>query len=144
MRLFDVNVLVSAFREDSPMHPLFKKVLEESVNGPSPFGLSRTILSGFLRVSTHPRIFSPPTPLADALAFCDDLRTRSGFRWIEPGPAHWGIFSRLCRETNAVGNLVPDAWFAALAIESGSTWVTGDRDYGLFRGLERMFVGFEG
>jgi len=128
MRLFDVNILVGAFREDSPGHPLFRKVLEEGVNGPSPFGLSRTILSGFIRVSTHPRVFSPPTPLSVALAFCDDLRERAGFRWIEPGSAHWGIFSRLCRETNATGNLVPDAWFAALAIESGSTWVTGDRD----------------
>ncbi len=144
MRLFDVNILVSAFREDSPGHRLFKQVLEETVNGPSPFGLSRTILSGFIRVSTHPRMFSPPTPLPDALAFCDDLLSRANFRWIEPGPTHWGIFCRLCRETNATGNLVPDAWFAALAIESGSTWVTGDRDYGLFKGLERVFVGFGG
>jgi uncharacterized protein len=144
MRLFDVNVLVGAFREDSPGHRACKKILEEAVNGPSPFGLSRTILSGFIRVSTHPRVFSPPTPLPDALAFCDDLRIRAGFRWIEPGPAHWGIFCRLCRETNAKGNLVPDAWLAALAIESGSTWVTGDRDYGLFAGLERVFVDFNG
>ncbi len=144
MKLYDVNVLVGAFREDSPGHQVFKKVLEESVNGPSPFGLSRTILSGFIRVSTHPRVFSPPTPLAEALSFCDDLRARPGFRWIEPGSGHWGIFSRLCRETNATGNLVPDAWFAALAIESGSTWMTADRDYGLFPGLERVFVDING
>jgi hypothetical protein len=140
LRLFDVNILVGAFREDSPGHPVFRQLLEESVNGASPFGLSRSILSGFIRVATHPSIFSPPTPLLEALAFCDDLIDRRGFRWIEPGPGHWGIFSRLCRETNARGNLVPDAWFAALAIESGSIWVSGDRDYGLFTGLERIFV----
>jgi len=144
MRLFDVNVLVAAFREDSPGHEPFKKILEETVNGPSPFGLSRTILSGFMRISTHPRVFSPPTPLVEAIAFCDDLRTRLGFRWIEPGLAHWGIFTRLCRETNATGNLIPDAWFAALAIESGSTWVSGDRDYGLFKGLEFVFISLGG
>ena len=140
MKLFDVNVLVGAFREDSPSHETFKKILEETVNGPSPFGLSRTILSGFMRISTHPRVFSPPTPLGEAIAFCDDLRTRAGFRWIEPGSTHWAIFTRLCRETNATGNLVPDAWFAALAIESGSTWISGDRDYALFKGLEFVFV----
>jgi hypothetical protein len=36
---------------------------------------------------------------------------------------------------NATGALVPDAYFAALAIESGSEWVTADRDYARFPGL---------
>jgi len=39
---------------------------------------------------------------------------------IEPGERHWAIFSRLCRDADARGNLVPEAWFAALAIQSGS------------------------
>ena len=33
------------------------------------------------------------------------------------------------------GNLVPDAYLAALAIESGSAWVTTDRVYSRFPGL---------
>lgn len=33
------------------------------------------------------------------------------------------------------GNLVPDAWLAALAIESGSEWITTDRDFTRFPGL---------
>ena len=33
------------------------------------------------------------------------------------------------------GNLVPDAYLAALAIESGSEWATTDRDYGRFSEL---------
>jgi hypothetical protein len=33
------------------------------------------------------------------------------------------------------GNLVPDAYLAALAIESGSDWVSTDRDYARFPGL---------
>ena len=37
---------------------------------------------------------------------------------------HWGIFTDLCAEARAKGNLVQDAWFAALAIESGCEWVT--------------------
>jgi len=31
--------------------------------------------------------------------------------------------------------LEPDAWFAALAIESGCEWITPDRDYARFPGL---------
>jgi hypothetical protein len=34
------------------------------------------------------------------------------------------------------GNLVADAYLAALAIESGSEWITTDRDYGRFPGLK--------
>lgn len=36
---------------------------------------------------------------------------------------------------NAKGNLIPDAYLAALAIESGSEWITTDRDYSRFPGL---------
>lgn len=42
---------------------------------------------------------------------------------------------RLCAEVSANGNLVPDAYLAALAIESGSEWVTTDRYFARFRGL---------
>jgi hypothetical protein len=48
----------------------------------------------------------------------------------------WDIFQRLCDEGNAKGNLIPDAYLAALAIESGSEWITTDRDYARFPGLQ--------
>jgi len=140
VRLFDVNVLVQAFREDAAEHTLFAAVLDRAVNGPAPFGLSRVAVSGFLRVVTHPRVFKTPAPLDEALAFCDDLIDRPGFRWVEPGPAHWKVFRDLCHRHRAEGNLIPNLWFAALALESGSTWVTGDRDYGSVQGLEWEFV----
>ncbi len=52
-----------------------------------------------------------------------------------PGPRHWEIFVRLCRAVRVKGNLVQDAYLAALAIESGSEWITTDRDYSRFPGL---------
>ena len=54
---------------------------------------------------------------------------------FSPGCSIGPIFSRLCKEADARGNLVPDAWFAALAIESGCEWITLDRDYARFTGL---------
>jgi uncharacterized protein len=93
------------------------------------------VLSGFIRVVTHPRVFDPPTSLDTALDFADVLRTRSNCVVIQPGPRHWGIFERLCHESRAKGNLVADAYLAALAIESGCEWVTTDRDYSHFSGL---------
>lgn len=84
---------------------------------------------------THPRIFATPDPIEDALAFTETLRSSDRAVWIEPGPRHWEIFQRLCRDANGRGNLVPDAYLAALAIESGCEWVTTDRDYARFAGL---------
>ena len=100
-----------------------------------PFGLSEIALSGFLRIVTHPKVFKQPTPLPEALAYCATLRSRPNATLIAPGPRHWEIFTRLCAEVGARGNLVPDAYLAALAIETGSEWVTTDGDYRRFTGL---------
>lgn len=135
MLLPDVNVLVCAHRQDTPDHDRFRGWLEDAVNGPEAFGLSDQVLSGFLRVVTHPRVFADPTPLEAALAFADTLRSAPNRVPIAPGERHWEIFRRLCREAGVRGNLVPDAWFAALAIESGSEWITTDRDFARFPGL---------
>jgi predicted nucleic acid-binding protein len=55
---------------------------------------------------------------------------------IAPGPRHWEIFSKLCREADARGNLVADAYLAALAIEFGSEWISTDGDYARFPALK--------
>lgn len=93
------------------------------------------MLSGFVRVATHPRVFDPPAPAAAALAFADALRAQPNAVLVAPGPRHWIIFERLCLAAGAKGNLVPDAFLAALAIESGSEWITTDRDFSRFPGL---------
>ena len=54
---------------------------------------------------------------------------------VQPGARHFSIFEDLCRRANARGNLVPDAYLAALAIESGSEWITADGDFARFPGL---------
>ena len=116
--------------ERKPWHATFR-LLE----GDESFGLSGLVLSGFVRVVTHPRVFATPDPIDDALAFTETLRTSERAVWIEPGPRHWEIFERLCRDANARGNLVRDAYLAAVAIESGCEWITTDRDYARFPGL---------
>ncbi len=135
MILPDVNVLVYAHRRDAENHKQYRAWLEESVNAEESFGLADLVLSGFVRVVTHPRVFKAPSRLADALAFCEQLRTAENCVAVNPGPRHWEIFGRLCRAADARGNLVPDAYLAALAIEAGCEWITTDRDFGRFPGL---------
>lgn len=135
MLLPDVNVLVYAHRRDARDHQRYLDWLERISNGDDAYGMADLVLSGFLRVVTHPRVFSPPSPLSDALAFASALRERPNCVPVAPGPRHWALFASLCDRTGARGNLIPDAYLAALAIESGSEWITTDRGFARFPGL---------
>ena len=135
MNLPDVNILVHAFRSDSPDHKICRDWLDGLVNGDARYGMAPQVLSGVIRISTHPKVFRTPSKLDEVIGFCDLILMQPQCVTIEPGERHWDIFKRLCSESDARGNLVPDAWFAALAIESGCEWVTLDRDYARFPGL---------
>jgi len=135
MMLPDVNVLVNAFRRDNGDHAVCRRWLEGIVNGDSRYGMSTQVLSGVIRVATHPTVFSQPSSLDEVIGFCELLMDEPHCALIRPGSQHWSIFSRLCKEADARGNLVPDAWFATLAIKSGCEWITFDRGYARFRGL---------
>jgi len=136
MILCDVNVLVHAFRRDSSDHLLCRRWLNGVVNGESRYGISQQVLSGVIRVTTHAKVFRRPSLPAEAIRFCELLMEQPHGVLIQPGPRHWSIFSRLCEEADTRGNLVADAWYAALAIESGCEWITLDRDYARFPGLK--------
>jgi toxin-antitoxin system PIN domain toxin len=131
----DVNVLVYAFRPDAVDHARYREALEDVVAGDTPIALPDAVATGFVRIVTHPRIFARPDSVPDALEFVDALRSQPHCVSLGPGGRHWRIFSRLCLEAGARGNLVPDAYLAALAIESGSEIVTADRGFARFPGL---------
>jgi hypothetical protein len=133
--LCDVNVLVYAHRSDTQRHEEYRAWLERAISGPAPFASSALVLSGFVRIVTHPRIFRDPTPLDEALGFVEAIRARETHVALQPGLRHWSIFLDLCRHARVRGNLVPDAWFAALAIEAGAEWITTDGDFRRFPGL---------
>ena len=135
MLLLDVNVLVYAFRPDAQRHKEYQQWVENLVNGDSAYACTNVVLSGFLRLLTHPRIFDKPSSLVEALDFAATFKDQPHCVQVHPGPRHWEIFSQFCREVNAKGNLVPDAYLAAIAVESGCEWVTTDRDFSRFPGL---------
>jgi uncharacterized protein len=132
----DVNVLVYAFRVDSPDHSRYKAWLEDVVNGPATFGLAPHVLSAVVRVCTHPRIFAVPSDSLEVFEYTDALIGQPNATLVQPGERHWSLFQQICGDSRATGNLVPDAWNAALAIEAGCEWITTDRDYARFAGLK--------
>jgi toxin-antitoxin system PIN domain toxin len=104
MILTDVNVLVYAHRSDAPAHDAYREWLEDVINSDQAYGVSDLVLSGFLRIVTHPRVFAAPSDLASALAFAHEVRDQPNAVLITPGPRHWEIFRRLCETTAAKGN----------------------------------------
>jgi toxin-antitoxin system PIN domain toxin len=135
MILCDVNIYIYAARIDSPDHDRYQRWLEDVIERNEAFGVSDLVLSSFMRIVTKAGIFDIPSTVDEAIGFATALLERPNCVLLSPGPRHWGIFVDLCRKVNAKGNLVPDAYLAALAIESGSEWISADRDYARFPGL---------
>jgi toxin-antitoxin system PIN domain toxin len=135
MLLCDVNILVYAHREDSENHAKYLKWLSDLINSDESFAVSELVLSGFLRIVTHPKVFNPPSSLNDAFEFINTIRELENCKVVTPGERHWAIFQKLCQNSNAKGNLIPDAYHAALAIESGCEWITADRGFGRYQDL---------
>jgi len=136
MYLMDVNVLVYAHRTDAVIHSVYRQWLESVVNGPASFGYSELVLSGFLRIVTHPKVFEVPSTLLSAIRFTEQIRSLPNAVCLAPGSMHWQIFMGFMEQINARGNDIPDAYHAALAMEWGCEWVTTNKGFKRFKGLK--------
>lgn len=135
MLLPDLNVLISAHRSDSPLHTTCRDWLRGVYAGEEPFGLCAPVLIGLVRILTHPRVFRPPDTHDQAFAFVRSLLGHPNALLLNPGRDHVRLFEESCRAADARGDLVADAYLAALAIETGAELVSADRDFARFPGL---------
>ena len=138
MILTDVNILVHAFRTDSPEHLTCRAWLDDVVNGDARYGMALQVLSGVIRITTHPKVFAMPSSLDfefsnSAISFSINLTASSFLSRVNDTGR---FLSGFAPQRTRAGNLVPDAWFAALAIESGCEWITLDHDYVRFPNLQ--------
>ena len=128
----DVNVLVAAFRSDHPHHVSARAWLDDAVaqaaNGRTSLMLMGTVVTGFLRITTHPKIFRETDPLQDVSDFIDSLLSCPGVQF-QPQGAAWPNLRHVCLVQQATGNLITDAWIAATVMQSGETLCTFDRDF---------------
>ena len=136
MIALDTNVLVQARRREAPHHAAAARLLARLAEGDEPWALPWPCVYEFLRVVTHPRVFDPHTPLADALEDLESLLASPSLVLLREGPSHAAHFLRMARGGRASGNLAHDAHIAALAVEHGvSELWSGDRDLARFPGL---------
>jgi len=133
----DTNVLVYAEVKSTPQHRRAVEVLARLAGGGASWAIPWPCLYEFLRVVTHPRVFDPPVPVEIARADLRAVLASPSLHLLSETDRHAAVLDEILRESSASGNLVHDAHIAALCREHGvRELVTGDADFGRFRGIE--------
>lgn len=138
MLVFDVNVLVAAFRADHPHHDHVRPWLTSTLAKGTTFHVPDLVWVGFLRIATNRRIFAVPATLQEAFGFVAALRAQAGYRAVGFDPDLLSTWERSCVDGQAGGDLVPDAYIAAVAQRISGIVVTRDRDFQRFDGLRTV------
>lgn len=132
MIAIDTSLLVYAHRADSPFHARALAVLERTAR--QPWAVPAPCLHEFLAISTHPRIFDPPTSSEDARETVRKwLESPTLSVLVETG-GYWAVLDRVLETSRVVGPRVHDARIAALCLHHGiEELLSADRDFGRFQ-----------
>lgn len=133
----DVNILVYASDQNSPLHLRASEFLEECVVSQEPFCLTWSTLMGYLRIVTHPSICTSPLAPQEAMDNVEALLGLPQVRVLSVGEELWGFYRQATEGLSIRGNLVPDAQIAASLLQHGvRTFYTNDSDFRRFRFLD--------
>ena len=126
----DTNLLVYALREDSPFHAAALRVVAELAGSGRRWAIPWPCVHEFLAIATHPRIYSPPTPIEVACAALDAWFRSPMLELLGEGPGYWSELRRLASAARLSGPSIHDARIAALCIHHGvSELWSADRDF---------------
>jgi len=129
----DTNILVYAHRSDSAFHTTAAAHIASLAEGIAAWAIPWPCVHEFLAVATHPRIYEPPTPTAQALEQIDAWLESPSLRLLAETQAHWPTLRGLLARARVSGAQVHDARVAALCVRHGARelW-SADRDFSRF------------
>ena len=132
----DTNILVYAHREDSEWHAAAHAKLTELAEGRGAWAIPWPCVHEFFAIVTHPRIYSPPTPLTAAIDQVEAWIESPTLVLLAESDAHWRTLRDLLLNGKIAGAQVHDARIAALCVQHGvkELW-SADRDFGRFPDL---------
>jgi len=135
----DTNILVYAHREDAPFHDVAVARVTELAEGRGQWCIPWPCVHEFFAIATHPRIFAPPTPSANAIDQIEAWLESPTLTLLGESNAHWSELRGLLEAARISGPQVHDARVAALCIQHGvrELW-TADRDFSRFPGLQAV------
>ena len=131
----DVNLLVYAHDETSESHRPASVWLRSTLMSDQVFFSWHTI-TGFLRITTNPRIFRNPMTLAQAIQIVDSWLELENTHLVFLEKKNWPLFSSILIDGQANGDLVMDAHLAAMAASCGAKLASTDRDFLRFPGIQ--------
>lgn len=133
----DTNVLIYAHRAECAEHKIALGILKGLTEGKALWALTWATLYEFIRVVTHPRVFSPPTATSECLSVVQALAESPSLRILGEGPDHLSIMLETLKQADARGNLAFDAHIAALFKEHGvKEIISNDGDFHRFKSLK--------
>jgi hypothetical protein len=133
----DANVLLYASDEASPLHDPALEVLERVARGPEISYVFWPTIIAYLRIATHPAVFTRPLSIDEATGNIEGLLSRPHVQSPGEQDGFWARYRDVARDALPTGNLVSDAHLVALMHENDvRTILTHDRDFRRFRGIE--------
>lgn len=135
MILPDANLLLYAYDQSSPFHPKAAAWCERIMGHSSPTILLPAVVFGFVRISTHSRIFTHPLSVAEASAHVRSWLDRKQVRLHDMLLEDVNAALALLEAAGTAGNLTTDAQIAAVALRLDAEVHTADLDFGRFAGV---------
>jgi uncharacterized protein len=133
----DVNVLLYASDRSSERYARARRFVESCAAGPEILCLAWPTLMSYLRIATHPRIFTAPLSPDEALGNVCALLDRPHVRPVAELNGFVDAYKHVVGEMPVRGNLVPDAHVAAILFQHGVRILySNDRDFRKFQSLD--------
>ncbi|MBI2396892.1 MAG: PIN domain-containing protein [Xanthomonadales bacterium] len=136
MIALDTNVLVYAHRHDSPFHEAARQAVATLAEGRASWAIAWPCLHEFFSITTHPRIYAPPSTPAQAVLQIDAWLSSPSLVLLAENDEHWPQLRGLIEKSRLQGPMVHDARIAALCLSHGvrELW-SADRDFSRYAGL---------
>ena len=129
----DTNILVYAHRRDSEFHSAASARIKTLAEGKSAWAVPWPCLHEFFAISTHPKIYSPPSSRSQAIAQVDAWLESPSLSVLGEPAGYWQRLKTMLAAGKVIGSMVHDAHIAALCAAHGvrELW-SADRDFGRF------------
>ena len=133
----DANVLLFASDRSSDRHAVARDFLESCASSPEVLCLTWPTIMAYLRIATHPSIFSAPLTPDEALGNVHAMLQLPQTRVVSERDGFLDAYLHVTGRTTVRGNLVPDAHVAAILFQNGvRTVYSNDRDLRKFEVLD--------
>lgn len=139
----DTGILLYAHRSETAEHRESMSLLRDLAEGDELWVVAWPSCYEFVRLATHPKLFSPPSKLKEAIEFIERLSLSPTLRFVGPKDNHLQTFAETLLDGQATSEQALVAQIAAIMVDAGvKEFYTRDNDFRKYRRL-RVINPFE-